>query len=103
MFAIIESGGKQFRVKEGQQIKVARVSLEAGSELIINNILAAGDQAEVRFGTPYVDGARVVCDVLSHERHKKIIVFKKKRRKGYSKKQGHRQDFTRLRVKAIEA
>lgn len=102
MFAIIESGGKQFRVKEGQQIKVARISQEAGSELVINNILAAGDQADVKFGTPYVDGVRVVCDVLSHGRDKKVIVFKKKRRKGYSKKQGHRQDFTRLRVKAIE-
>ena len=103
MFAIIEAGGKQFRVREGQQIKVARITDEAGSELIVDKILAAGTQAEIKFGRPYVEGARVVCDVLSHERDKKIIVFKKKRRKGYSKKQGHRQDFTRLQVKTIEA
>ncbi|WP_028574821.1 50S ribosomal protein L21 [Desulfonatronovibrio hydrogenovorans] len=103
MFAIIETGGKQFRVKEGQQIKVAKLADEAGSEIVLDKILAAGGQSEVKFGQPYVDGAKVVCDVLSHERDKKVIVFKKKRRKGYSKKQGHRQDFTRLRVKSIEA
>jgi large subunit ribosomal protein L21 len=103
MFAILETGGKQFRVREGQQIKVAKLADEAGSEIVMDKILAAGNQSEVKFGQPYVEGARVVCDVLSHERAKKIIVFKKKRRKGYSKKQGHRQDFTRLRVKTIEA
>ncbi|WP_045216209.1 50S ribosomal protein L21 [Desulfonatronovibrio magnus] len=103
MFAIIESGGKQFRVREGQQLKVAKMADEAGSEVIIDRILAAGDQTEVKFGQPFIEGAKVVCDVLSHERDKKIIVFKKKRRKGYSKKQGHRQDFTRLWVKTIEA
>ncbi|MFO7727260.1 MAG: 50S ribosomal protein L21 [Desulfonatronovibrio sp.] len=103
MFAIIETGGKQFRVREGQQIKVAKLTDEAGSEIVMDKILAAGVQSDVKFGQPYVEGARVVCDVLSHERDKKIIVFKKKRRKGYSKKQGHRQDFTRLRVKTIEA
>ena len=103
MFAIIETGGKQFRVREGQQIKVARMADEAGSEVVMDKVLAAGSQSDVQFGHPYVEGAKVVCDVMSHERDKKIVVFKKKRRKGYSKKQGHRQDFTRLWVKTIEA
>ncbi len=103
MFAIIETGGKQFRVREGQQIKVAKLADEAGSEIVMDKILATGSQSDVQFGQPYVEGAKVICDVLSHERDKKIIVFKKKRRKGYSKKQGHRQDFTRLWVKTIEA
>ena len=103
MFAIIETGGKQFRVREGQQIKVARIVDEAGAEIVMDKVLAAGSQSDVQFGQPYVEGAKVICDVMSHERDKKIIVFKKKRRKGYSKKQGHRQDFTRLQVKTIEA
>jgi large subunit ribosomal protein L21 len=101
MFAIVETGGKQYRVREGQQVKVSKLQAEAGSEITLDKVLVVGEGGDVQIGQPYVEQARVVCDVLNHGREKKIIVFKKKRRKDYRKKQGHRQDFTTLRVKAI--
>ncbi len=103
MFAIIESGGKQYRVRPGQYIKVPRMDQEPGQEIVLDSVLAVGSEEDVQFGRPYLGEAKVVCDVLKHDRDKKIIVFKKKRRKGYRKKQGHRQDFTALKVKDIQA
>ncbi|WP_462323431.1 50S ribosomal protein L21 [Desulfoplanes sp.] len=103
MFAIVETGGKQFRVQEGLTVKVAKLDAEAGSELSLDKVLMAGEGEDLKVGTPYVDGAKVTCEVVDHGRDKKIIVFKKKRRKDYRKKQGHRQDFTTLKVTAIQA
>ncbi|GAU07737.1 50S ribosomal protein L21 [Desulfoplanes formicivorans] len=103
MFAIVEAGGKQFRVQEGLTVKVAKMDAEAGSELSLDKVLMAGEGEDLKIGTPYVDGAKVTCQVVEHGRDKKIIVFKKKRRKDYRKKQGHRQDFTTLKVTAIQA
>jgi large subunit ribosomal protein L21 len=103
MFAIVETGGKQFRVQEGLTVKVAKLDAEAGSELSLDKVLMAGEGEDLKIGTPYVEGAKVTCQVVDHGRDKKIIVFKKKRRKDYRKKQGHRQDFTTLKVTAIQA
>ncbi|WP_291322402.1 50S ribosomal protein L21 [Desulfonatronospira sp.] len=103
MFAIVESGGKQYRVREGQRLKVARMDQEPGEEIVLDSVLAVGQDEEVQIGKPYLEDARVICDILEHDRDKKVIIFKKKRRKGYSKKQGHRQDYTALQVKSIQA
>jgi len=102
MFAIVETGGKQYRVQEGLQIKVEKLDVEPAQEITLDKVLVLGEGGEVKIGTPYVEGAKVVCEVLGHGRGKKIIVFKKKRRKGYRKKQGHRQWFTALKIKEIK-
>ncbi len=103
MFAIVKSKGRQYRVREGQQIRLPRHDQAPGEELVLDSVLAVGQEDDTRVGSPYVQDARVICDVLEHGRGKKIIVFKKKKRKGYSKKQGHRQDFTAVKVRSIEA
>jgi len=102
MFAIIETGGKQFRVEEGREIVVERLKAEAGSELEIDKVLLVGGQ-ETTVGSPYVENAKVTCEVVEHGRGKKIVVFHKWRRNDSHKKQGHRQNYTRLKVKAITA
>lgn len=103
MFAIIETGGKQFRVEEGRSLKVAKLPAQAGSAITLDKILLVGAGADVKIGQPFVAGATVQCEVVDHGRDKKIIVFKKKRRKDYRKKQGHRQDYTLLKVTSIQA
>jgi large subunit ribosomal protein L21 len=102
MFAIVETGGKQFRVEEGRSLKVAKLDVQAGSEITLDKILLVGTGAEVKIGQPFVAGAAVQCEVVDHGRDKKIIIFKKNRRKDYRKAQGHRQDFTTLKVKSIQ-
>ena len=103
MYAIVETGGKQFRVEEGRTIKVQKIQAEAGSELVLDKILLVGEGADVNIGQPYVENAKVSCEVVEHGREKKIIVFHKRRRKDSMKKQGHRQDYTAIKVKAIQA
>ncbi len=102
MKAVIKTGGKQYSVAKGDVFKVELVKAEAGSEFTITDVLSVGEGDSLKVGAPFVDGASVLCDVLDHDRAKKIIVFKKKRRKGYTKKQGHRQDYTSLKVKEIK-
>lgn len=103
MYAIVETGGKQFRVEEGRTVKVQKLQAEAGSELVLDKILLVGEGADVTVGRPYVENAKVACEVVEHGRDKKIIVFHKRRRKDSTKKQGHRQDYTAIKVKAIQA
>ncbi len=103
MFAIVETGGKQFRVEEGRSLKVAKLEALAGTEITLDKVLLVGAGAEVKIGQPFVAGAAVQCEVVDHGRDKKIIIFKKKRRKDYRRTQGHRQDFTVLKVKSIQA
>ena len=79
MFAIVETGGKQFRVEEGRSLKVARMDAQAGSAITLDKILLVGAGADVKVGQPFVSGASVQCEVVDHGRDKKIIVFKKKR------------------------
>lgn len=99
MFAVIRTGGKQYRVANGDVIKVEKLEGEAGSTVALAEVLMVGGEgAEARVGTPLVQGATVTAEVVAQGRGPKIIVFKKKRRKNYRRKKGHRQDLTILRI-----
>ena len=102
MYAIVETGGKQFRVEEGATIRVAKLAAEAGSEVSLDKVLMVGGD-EVKIGAPYVADAKVMAKVLEHGRGEKVLVFKKWRRNDSRKLQGHRQDYTALEVTAIQA
>ncbi len=102
-YAVIETGGKQYRVSKGDTLDVERLEAEAGTQVRIERVLAVSDGASLTVGAPVVPGAAVVADVVDRHRDKKVVVFKKKRRKGYHKKMGHRQEKTRLLVADIAA
>ena len=102
MYAVFQTGGKQFRAEPGARLRVPTLDVEPGETVTFDQVLLAGDGAEeVRVGTPVVDGASVKAEVLRHGRAKKVIVFKRKRRKGYRRKQGHRQNFTEIRIEEV--
>ena len=103
MYAIIETGGKQYRVAEGSIYRVEKLPAESGTEVFFEKVLAIKDGDRMQVGTPYVQDARVSARVLSHGKGKKIIVFKYKRKKNYRKKQGHRQPFTQVVILGIES
>ncbi|WP_027183683.1 50S ribosomal protein L21 [Desulfovibrio inopinatus] len=103
MYAIIETGGKQFRVEEGLKIDVEKLAAEPGGEIVLDKVLFLDKDGGPLVGEPYLEGAKVTCEVVEHGRGKKIIVFHKRRRQDSHKKQGHRQDYTTLLVKSIEA
>lgn len=98
MYAVIQTGGKQYRVANGDVITVEKLEGEAGSTLAISPVLMLDDGKETQVGTPIVEGAAVTAEVVEQTRGKKIVVFKKKRRQGYQRTHGHRQDITVLRV-----
>ncbi len=100
-YAVIQTGGKQYRVEAGQTIEIERLAIEAGQQTTITEVLALSDGASLKVGTPFVAGAAVVIEVQDHFRGEKVINFKKKRRKGYHRKMGHRQELTRAVVKSI--
>lgn len=102
MYAVFQTGGKQFRAEPGARIRVPVLELEPGDSVTFDQVLlAADDENNVQVGTPIIDGASVTAEVVRHGRGKKVIVFKRKRRKGYRKKQGHRQDFTEIKVEEV--
>jgi len=101
MYAIIETGGKQYRVKKGDTIKVEKLDVNAGESHVFENVLMVGNEGDVKLGAPYVNGANVTASVLGDGKAKKVIVYKYKAKKGYHKKKGHRQPFTSLRIEAI--
>jgi large subunit ribosomal protein L21 len=101
MFAVIKTGGKQYRVASGDQLRVEKLPGEVGSEIVLDQVLAVGQGAEVALGTPLVSGASVRATVVSHGRHDKVTIFKMRRRKHYRKSQGHRQSYTEIRIEAI--
>jgi large subunit ribosomal protein L21 len=103
MFAIIETGGKQYRVEEGLELKVDLLKADAGSALSIDSVLLVEKDGDTKIGEPFVKGAKVECEVLGHARGKKIVVFHKLAKKDARKKQGHRQDYTSIKVKSITA
>ena len=103
MYAVIETGGKQYRVATGEKIKVEKIVAEVGQEVLLDRVLALGSGAELSVGAPWVAGASVVARVLSQGRHDKVRLFKMRRRKHYQKRQGHRQAFTELEISAINA
>ena len=103
MYAIIETGGKQYRVSEGDTLYVEKLPVEAGETVEIDRVLALVDGENLKIGSPVVEGAKVVLKVVRHGRGRKIIVFKYKPKKNYRRKQGHRQAFTEVTVEKIEA
>ena len=103
MYAVIETGGKQYRVNQGDIIKVEKLTADVGEKVDFDRILLVGEGADVKVGSPIVDGASVSGTVVEQDRHKKIIVFKMKRRKGYRRKQGHRQDYTGVLIDKIKS
>ncbi len=102
MYAVFETGGKQFRAEPGGRLKIPALEAEEGETVTFDHVLLASpDGSDVAVGTPTVEGASVKAEVIRHGKTRKIIVFKRKRRKGYRKKQGHRQKFTEVRVAEI--
>jgi large subunit ribosomal protein L21 len=102
-YAVIKTGGKQYRVAPGDVLKVEKLEAEPGARFEFTDVLMTAQDGAVQVGTPTVAGARVVAEVLRQGRAKKILVFKKKRRKNYRRRRGHRQYQTTVRVTAIEA
>jgi large subunit ribosomal protein L21 len=102
MFAIIKTGGKQYRVAAGDRITVERIAGEVGTEISLSEVLAIGGDGSPLIGTPLVAGAAVSARIVQQPRANKVIVFKKKRRKNYRRKRGHRQDLTVLKIQAID-
>ncbi len=100
-YAIIRSGGKQFRVEEGGSVRVPTLDKRAGETVELDVLVIGGGEGGVRVGTPAVEGARVTGTVVDHGRGTKVIVFKKKRRKQYKRTQGHRQNYTTVRIDSI--
>ena len=102
MYAVLETGGKQFRAEPGARLRIPTLVAEPGSKISFDQVLLAGEEgAQVHVGTPTVSGATVKAEVLRHARTPKIIVFKRKRRKNYRRKQGHRQGFTEIRIDEV--
>ena len=102
MYAIVEIAGQQFKVQKDQKVFVHRLDAEAGSKVEFDQVLLIDDNGKINVGAPAIEGAKVTAEVLNHLKGDKVIVFKKKRRKGYKKKNGHRQSFTELSIKGIK-
>jgi large subunit ribosomal protein L21 len=103
MYAIVETGGKQYRVEEGAKITVEKLTADTGAEVALEKVLLVGGDGPLKVGAPYVSGAKVTCEVLDHPRGPKVVVFHKWRRNDSHKKTGHRQDLTVLKIKSIQA
>ena len=101
MYAVIQTGGKQYRVKSGEQVKVELLAAEVGASVSFDRVLMLGEGDGVRVGAPFLDGARVKATVVAQGRGEKIRIFKLRRRKHYAKTQGHRQGFTEVRIDEI--
>lgn len=103
MYAIVRTGGKQYQVACGDQLRVEKLAGNIGDTVDLTDVLMVADGEEIKVGQPVVEGAKVVAKIAEQGRGKKIIVFKKKRRKGYRLKQGHRQSYTALKIEEISA
>ena len=103
LYAVIETGGKQYRVSTGDAIYVEKLNVNEGDEIVFDRILLVSQDGKTQVGTPYVDGAKVVAKVAKHGKQKKIIVFKYKAKKNYRRKRGHRQPYTKLVIESITA
>lgn len=102
MYAVIETGGKQYKVEQGDVVFVEKLNVEAGETVTFDKVLIVGGD-DVKVGAPYVAGATVTANVVKNGKDKKIIVYKYKPKKGYHKKQGHRQPYTKVEITAINA
>lgn len=102
MYAVIESGGKQHRVTEGEVLQLEKIDVATGEEVKFDKILMVGEGESVRIGTPYIDGGQVTAEVLKQGRGDKVTIIKFNRRKNYRRKQGHRQFFTEVKITGIK-
>lgn len=102
MYAIIETGGKQYKVEQGDVVFIEKLNVEAGDAVTFDKVLVVGGD-DIKVGAPYVEGATVSANVVKNGKDKKIIVYKYKPKKGYHKKQGHRQPYTKVEITAINA
>jgi large subunit ribosomal protein L21 len=103
MYAIVEIAGQQFKVQKDQKLYVHRLQEETGAKLEFDKVLLVDNDGKITLGAPAIEGAKVTAEVLGHVKGDKVIVFRKKRRKGYRKKNGHRQSFTSIAIKSIKA
>ena len=101
MYAVIKTGGKQYRVTPGEKIKIEQIPADVGAQIVLDQVLMVADGEAVKLGNPLVAGATVQATVLAHGRGTKVKIFKMRRRKHYQKTQGHRQNYTEIRVDAI--
>lgn len=101
MYAVIKTGGKQYKVTVGEKLKVEQIPADIDSQIVLEEVLMVADGDNVQIGAPLVAGAKVTATVVSHGRHDKVRIFKMRRRKHYQKRQGHRQNFTEIRIDAI--
>ena len=103
MISIVEQGGFQYKVTEGDVLEIPLVDGKAGDELILDRVLLVGEASDVKIGSPIVDGAVVKAEIVEHGRGPKVLVMKKMRRKDYKRKNGHRQDFTKIKITSINS
>ncbi len=101
MYAVVKTGGKQYKVAPGEKLKVEQLPADVGAEVVLDQVLLIGEGESVRLGQPVVAGAAVKAVVVAHGRADKVRIFKMRRRKHYQKRQGHRQGFTELRIESI--
>jgi large subunit ribosomal protein L21 len=103
MYAVIQTGGKQYRVSAGEKLKIERIAGDAGQEIVLDQVLLVADGGALKLGAPLVAGARVKARVLKHGRGDKVRIFKLNRRKHYRRTQGHRQNYTEIEILGIAA
>ena len=101
MYAVVKTGGKQYRVTPGEKLKVEQITADVGAEVVLDQVLMVGEGESVRLGQPVIAGATVKATVVSHGRGDKVKIFKMRRRKHYQKHQGHRQNFTEIEITGI--
>lgn len=102
MYAVIKTGGKQYKVSPGEKFKVEQIPADIGAVVTFDQVLAIGEGQGIKLGTPVVNGATVKATIVSHGKHEKVKIFKMRRRKHYQKRQGHRQNFTELLIESIQ-
>ena len=103
MYAVVDVGGSQLKVQQGDRVRVSRLDAQPGEKITWDRVLLLSDDNETKIGTPALDGAKVEASVLQHGKADKIIVFKMKRRKGYRRRNGHRQPYTEVQIDSISA
>jgi large subunit ribosomal protein L21 len=103
MYAVIKTGGKQYKVAAGEKIKVEQIAADVGQDITIDKVLAVGNGADLKVGSPWVTGASVTATVVAHGKHDKVRIFKMRRRKHYQKHGGHRQTYTEIQIGAVNA